>query len=49
MVPSARIELATQPYHGCVIPFNYEGSKLIIQNQNGNFNPNMIIYIKEVL
>lgn len=25
MVPSARIELAIQPYHGCVIPFNYEG------------------------
>ena len=25
LVPSPRIELETHPYHGCVIPFNYEG------------------------
>ena len=25
MVPPSRIELETHPYHGCVIPFNYEG------------------------
>lgn len=25
MVPSPRIELGTRPYHGRVMPFNYEG------------------------
>ena len=23
--PTARIELALQPYHGCVLPLNYVG------------------------
>ena len=25
MVPPARIELATNPYHGFIMPFNYGG------------------------
>ena len=29
MVPRPRIELGTDPYHGPVIPFNYQG--LLIQ------------------
>lgn len=42
LVPSPRIELRTSPYHGLVLPLNYEGMHLFNQISSNysiaNFN-----------